>query len=63
LFQDIAQTAVFIATKIEECPRRVRDILTVFHWLLQRRAGETSPQPLLTTTEVGAPWRREEFDT
>jgi hypothetical protein len=33
----------------------VRDILTVFHWLLQRRAGETAPQPLLTTTEVRTP--------
>lgn len=59
--QEIAQTAVFIATKIEECPRKVRDILTVFHWLLQRRAGETVPQPLLTTTEVRAQWVGCEF--
>jgi hypothetical protein len=49
---EVCQTAVFLATKVEECTRKVRDILSVFHWLLQKRSGVESPQPLLTTTEV-----------
>ena len=49
---EVAQTSVFLACKTEECPRKVRDILSVFHWLLQRRAGVEAPLPLLSTTEA-----------
>ena len=31
--------ALFLATKVEECPRKVRDVLNVFNHLEQKRAG------------------------
>ena len=35
----VAMAAVFLAAKIEESPRRLRDVLNVFHHLLLRRTG------------------------
>ena len=37
--------ALFLATKVEECPRKMRDVLAVFMHLEQKRKGLT-PQPL-----------------
>ncbi|KAI9141542.1 cyclin-like protein [Paraphysoderma sedebokerense] len=33
--RDIAMGAVFLACKVEETPRRIRDIVNVFHYLIQ----------------------------
>eukprot|EP00756_Hemistasia_phaeocysticola_P021203 Hpha_TRINITY_DN15761_c9_g1::TRINITY_DN15761_c9_g1_i1::g.38654::m.38654 len=41
---DVAATAVaalFLATKLEECARKLRQVLTVFHRLFQRARGRT----------------------
>lgn len=35
-----AMAAIFLSTKIEECPRRVRDVLNVFHHIKQVRTGK-----------------------
>ncbi|KAL1499361.1 hypothetical protein AB1Y20_011568 [Prymnesium parvum] len=34
--------ALFLASKVEECPRKVRDILNVYTHIQQKRAGEPS---------------------
>ena len=41
----IALGALFLATKVEECPRKMRDVLAVFMHLEQKRKGLT-PQPV-----------------
>ena len=43
--QHIALGALFLATKVEECPRKMRDVLAVFMHLEQKRKGLT-PQPV-----------------
>ena len=43
--QDISTGALFLAAKVEECPRKVRDVLNVFTHLEQKRAG-APPTPL-----------------
>ena len=43
--QHIALGALFLATKVEETPRKMRDILSVFMHLEQKRKGLT-PQPV-----------------
>lgn len=35
-----AMAAIFLSTKIEECPRRIRDVLNVFHHIKQVRSGK-----------------------
>jgi len=40
-----AMGALFLATKVEECQRKMRDVLAVFMHLEQKRKG-LSPQPL-----------------
>ncbi|RNA24968.1 cyclin-L1 isoform X3, partial [Brachionus plicatilis] len=35
-----AMASIFLSTKIEECPRRVRDVLNVFHHIKQVRSGK-----------------------
>jgi len=27
--------ALFLAAKIEECPRQIKDVINVFHWLIR----------------------------
>lgn len=44
--QNVSIGALFLATKVEECPRKVRDVLNVFHYLEQKRAGVSTPAPL-----------------
>mmetsp|Transcript_45141 Transcript_45141/g.118437 ORF Transcript_45141/g.118437 Transcript_45141/m.118437 type:complete len:270 (+) Transcript_45141:40-849(+) len=41
-----AMGALFLASKVEECPRRMRDVLAVFMHLEQKRKGINPPQPL-----------------
>lgn len=36
---DAAMAALFVAGKVEECHRRARDIVNVFHWLYHRLRG------------------------
>lgn len=43
--QHYAMGALFLATKVEECQRKMRDVLAVFMHLEQKRKG-LSPQPL-----------------
>lgn len=46
---DVRYTALgtlFLATKIEECPRKMRDVLAVFMHLEQKRKGVEPPQPI-----------------
>ena len=33
----VAATAVFLACKLEECPRKLRDVVNVFHRMSRRR--------------------------
>ena len=41
----VAMGALFLATKVEECPRKVRDVINVYWHLEQKRAGQT-PAPM-----------------
>ena len=43
--QHISLGALFLASKVEECPRRVRDVLNVYAHLEQKRSG-TTPGPV-----------------
>src|SRR4051812_11568354 len=44
----VAMTCVFLATKVEESPRKPRDILNVFHRILLKRLGRLKPDVALT---------------
>lgn len=35
-----AMAAIFLSSKIEECPRRIRDVMNVFHHIKQVRGGK-----------------------
>ena len=44
--QNVSIGALFLAAKVEESPRKVRDVLNVYHHLEQKRGGVSTPAPL-----------------
>ncbi len=38
--QFYAMASIFLSSKIEECPRRIRDVMNVFHHIKQVRSGK-----------------------
>ncbi|CAK8696971.1 unnamed protein product [Clavelina lepadiformis] len=44
--EDVAMASIWLASKVEESPRRVRDVMNVFHFLRQKRQGVSSPTPM-----------------
>ncbi|XP_021955786.2 cyclin-L1 [Folsomia candida] len=55
LRQDMEQTAmacIYLASKIEEAPRRIRDIINVFHHLQQLRSGKTMEPMVLDQSYI-----------
>ena len=40
-----AMAAIFLSSKIEECPRRIRDVMNVFHHIKQVRSGKWVKPP------------------
>jgi len=38
--QFYAMASVFLSSKVEECPRRIRDVMNVFHHIKQVRGGK-----------------------
>ena len=45
-WQHLAAGSLFLAAKVEECPRKVRDVLNVFNHLEQKRTDAASIVPL-----------------
>ena len=50
--QEMAMACLFLSAKAEEKPRKLRELLNVFHHTQQLRAGEEDPQPLDITSKV-----------
>ena len=48
----MACACLFLATKLEESPRRTRDILMVFDRVMKRREGSRSLAVLIPETKV-----------
>ncbi|KAK2557354.1 Cyclin-L1 [Acropora cervicornis] len=49
-----AMASIFLAAKIEEYPRRIRDVINVFHHIKQKRNGSSllPPSPKAPTVRV-----------
>lgn len=43
---------MFLAAKVEEAPKRVRDVINVYYHLTQKREGVVKPEPLDTNKQV-----------
>ncbi len=35
-----AMASLFLSSKVQECPRRIRDVMNVFHHIKQLRSGK-----------------------
>jgi len=53
----VAMTSLFLATKVEESPRKIRDILNVFDRVLKKQQGLVLT-PFDTTSQRYESWRR-----
>eukprot|EP01063_Lacrimia_lanifica_P010846 TRINITY_DN175_c5_g1_i1.p1 TRINITY_DN175_c5_g1~~TRINITY_DN175_c5_g1_i1.p1 ORF type:complete len:412 (+),score=125.50 TRINITY_DN175_c5_g1_i1:47-1282(+) len=51
---EVAPAVLFLATKLEECHTKLRQVLIVFHRLHLRRAGHTAPGHELPQLEIGS---------
>uniref|UniRef100_A0A0X3NM32 Cyclin-L2 n=1 Tax=Schistocephalus solidus TaxID=70667 RepID=A0A0X3NM32_SCHSO len=51
-YEHYSMASIFLAAKIEECPRRIRDVINVFHHIRQAREGRPFTPVLLDQSYI-----------
>lgn len=48
----MANACIFLSAKVEEHPKKIRDIINVFHHVIQKREGIENPEPIDVNKQV-----------